>query len=457
MNGKTFLSSENGSIPGNLLWFLTLATVTGISVDTVNAFRVQHQLQVATDASAVAAAAHIDDIQAAKTIAVELASRNLPEQLHGTAVTEELVQIGRYDPVTFGFVEMETDANAVRVSASRQGLNSVQTFLMWLSGVGSLEAHATSVAIALQSPSVGCTDGTILTSNFMSTGGNNTFNGSICIHGENGLQTGGNDFYSEDVRLSAASIDSVSIASTRPNSATADEVRAEQNLSPTIIPELNGMHSDLQAELSGEDGNEYRGSTLPSFMEGANVVELQASWVVLKEPGSLQPWEQNNPGVVEVQSNTVYLAPGSVTFEGNVDASNLAIVAQQSIIIGGGANLEFESVYFFAGQDINASGSVSWGDPATYCDDGTYNSYLFARSSLSLGGATGIYGVVGAAPRFSPGGAMESAGGLYFEATQYTSLGGNYNITGCGFVLESEIGLAEPEFEAANGATALVN
>lgn len=81
-----------------------------------------------------------------------------------------------------------------------------------------------------------------------------------------------------------------------------------------------------------------------------------------------------------------------------------------------------------------------WGAEDKYCEDGEYRVHLFSEQSLSLGGfgpETGFYGVMGAAPRFSPGGAMKNAGGLYIETEGWTSLGGGMNLTGCNTPLAS--------------------
>ncbi len=448
---KSFLfrRTEGGATVGNILWFIVAAMVSGVALDGANAWRLQQQLQIAADAAALAAAANIEDQTEASRIALEVAGLNLAAA-HGDAILDTDIVFGIWDETTGAFEAGETPSNAVRVTAQRNAErdNQIGTFLLKLAGIDRLNAAAQSMALAVTTAS-GCENATILTSASMSTGGGNTWNNDVCLHGETGVHTGGNDYYGEGVYVSAANESDVVINTVASGSRSAEEVAVGRSLQPVIVPQLDTMFNTLWTELSGRDGQTYTTGTLPSFMSGATIRELSATWVVFKPAGSLQPWEHSNPGVVEIAENTIYVAPGSVTFEGNVDADNIAIIANNMIQIGGGANLSFTNVYFFAGTQFNASGSVLWGDPATYCDSGSYNAYLFARTFMSLGGAAGVYGVVGAAPQFSPGGAMQSAGGVYFEASTNVALGGNYNVTGCGSSLSSEVTIQEPSLSGS--------
>ena len=103
---------------------------------------------------------------------------------------------------------------------------------------------------------------------------------------------------------------------------------------------------------------------------------------------------------------------------------------------------------------LNFSGSVDWGATTSPCNV-EYGVYAFGTQSLSLGGWTSgsrVSGMVGAAPRFEPGGAMNGTG-VYFESDSFLSLGGNMDITGCGETRQSDFELADLREQEDSGVS----
>jgi len=126
---------------------------------------------------------------------------------------------------------------------------------------------------------------------------------------------------------------------------------------------------------------------------------------------------------------------------------------QSDIGVGGGNKLFFDDVYFI-GSNLNFSGSVDWGATTSPCNV-EYGVYAFGTQSLSLGGWTSgsrVSGMVGAAPRFEPGGAMNGTG-VYFESDSFLSLGGNMDITGCGETRQSDFELADLREQEDSGVS----
>lgn len=454
---RAFLSDEGGSgTISALFWFLTTLMLLAVAVDGSNAWRAQHQLQVAADATALVAAAHATRETDARILAQRAIALNLGPLGLGDAIADGDIVFGRYDPEADLFETGMADPNAVHVVArrTRDRLNSVPAYLLKLIGRADWEIGAVAVAMMRTQPA-GCSSATVVTRDVLSLGGGSTWLGDVCLHGERGVQTGGNGHYGKDVRISAADPDTIRINSIRPSSEiTAQDLARVTSLEPRILPLLPQLHQAARAAVQGRDGQVHtaQDSPFPAFMAGAQVVELTAHHVVFKPAGSLKHWEKSNPGIVEIATNTIYHAPGSVTFAGNVDASRVAIVAQQSLIIGGGANLAFEDVFFLVGDTINAAGNIRWGKADSYCDSGRFNSYLFAGKRLSLGGGTRIHGVVGAAPTFAPGGALNGAGGIYFEADKRITMGGAAHVSGCDAPLESDFPIAVPGTVPAQGS-----
>jgi hypothetical protein len=402
--------------------FLTIAilAVAGLVIDQSNAWRERTRMQVAADAAALAAATSIDN----PVVGIERGLATA-ERILGDAgqISAEDFSFVSYDFETGSFVR-DGDINAVIVEARRnEGRgNALPTHLLKLVGFNSWDMIVFSVACAAPAGGVDCAVAAIITSYFMDTGGGNTMNGRVCLHGETGILTGGNDWYDEDVRLSSGSVNRITVNSYSPSDLSLDDLRVEEDLSPVIVPQLQAIHNDLWDALYTSGVTEYSGDLLPrSIFDSEDpipVVRVEGWWGI--QPNALA-------------ENTIYVVNGGVQFAGAVDIENVAIISNQGIGVGGGFNLRFDNI-FFMGTQLNLAGNVTWGPWFNTCDATEFGVYLLGTQSLSMGGwgnATSINGVIGAAPQFNPGGSM-NASGVYFESTGYLPLGGDININGCG-------------------------
>lgn len=455
---KSLLIDEDGwgSVAG-LFGSMILMVMGGFAIDVANAYRVEKQMQIATDAAALAAASSLSNQTMALDRARETLLRNLPESLHGQAIRDTDFTFGHFSEGHRHFVptEHEDRINAVRVDAARseERENRVPLYISQLLGAPDWTIRTHSVAMSTsEAIPLGCDDALIATRNFMQTGGGNEWLGSICLHGDTGVHTGGNDFYVPGVKLSALRKATITINHIARGSYAEDDperLKVEQEMQFPLLESLPQRFNAIMSELSAyETGDIYEGDALPTFYRGKRVVHLESTWVTMKTPGTLQSWEQNGSGA-ELEDDTIYVAPGGVSIAGNVDADRVAIIAEGMINIGGGANVGYEDAFLFAAGQLGGSGAVQWGNPEHYCDAGRFNSYLLSLTSLSMGGTKGTYGVVGAAPRFNPGGAFRNSGGLHFETDESVSLGGNYRVEGCGEPLESEYEIFRPSQEGS--------
>ncbi|NPD15616.1 hypothetical protein HOY34_10425 [Xinfangfangia sp. D13-10-4-6] len=457
-NFRQFTRDQSGAVSVATLFLLVLALLmAGVAVDSANAWRMQNRLQIAADAAALGAAAQLPDREKATEIAQELMRRNLDAGTHTFGPSD--LRFGSIDE-TGAFFEHDDDAEAVRVDTGmteKRG-NPLGTMFLRLVGVPTLSPSGGSIAVSSggdgTNASPGCEDAMILTDNSMDIGGGNTLDGKICLHGRNGLHTGGNDWYSPEVRLSAQSAQDVTVNHVRQGSATAEQVRTGSDLRPVVLPKLQSMFDELWAALEVPDANGrdlqvdgyYTGDLLPDFLKDAQgriaIVYIDNGWWTA-QPGDLKP-------------NTVYVVNHGMQIAGNVQAQKVGIIAKGQIGIGGGPNLHYTDNFFFATGMINSGGDIQWGDAGKYCENGRYSVYTFSvNSTVSLGGwggGAGAHGLFGAAPGFNPGGAMRNSGGLYFEARNFVPLGGNLKFNGCGKRLNAEYDQALPEAKPAKAA-----
>lgn len=444
-----FIKNEDGA--GNamsIMWAVAFLGLSGVAIDGANGWRVQNQIQVAMDSAAMSAAPLLPDEDAALAKAVEVARLNLPPSIHGDIINVDSVKMGAWDSETQTLdVEAEVK-NAVVVRASRDAENGtgVRTFLFKLFGTNAFSTDAQALAVVAYAPGGGprieerlptCAAASFLTSNFIDTGGGNRFNGEVCLHGATGVRTGGGDFLGPQLRISAERLSDITINATAPGSAAPEDVTVEQEISPRILPQLTEMFDARWDALYESGVSTYSGDLIPAnvFRDDGTVDVVQINegfWTI--EADDLQP-------------NTVYMVNHGAQFAGEIDAQDIAIIARGQIGVGGGPGLKFNDVFLFGTGALNFSGDVEWGRAEDFCDSGRFNTYLFSYDSVSLGGSGHTYGVVGAAPRFAPGGAMKAAGGVYFEASQFTALGGDMDITGCEVPLASDFELTEQEPE----------
>lgn len=445
---EQFRNDEDGSATVmGLSFFLTAAIIMGLSLDQANAWRNQTQIQIAADAAALAGSANLSDATQARTIALQTARLNLGEN---ASITPDDIQLGHLDPNTLTFVagpDASGSFEAVQVEASRttDRSNAVPTFLLKLIGRDEFNVSAQSVA-AMQpdiaaSGSAGCEDAVFLSTSTVQTGGSNELNGAVCIHGQTGVATGGGDYYSTEVRMSSPELDDIYLASYGPDNLPESAIKVARGMEPVLLPRLNDMHNALWSALWNSNVSEYDGDLLPGFLvDGtpANVVRKNGWW-------NIQP--------NELVENTIYVVNGGAQFAGGVDIDNIAIIAKQGIGTGGGHNLSFNNV-FFMGTQLNLAGNVSWGNRSDACADDEYGVYLFGTQSLSMGGwgqTAKVSGVVGAAPSFNPGGAMQATG-VYFESGSHLDLGGNIEVNGCGTARSSDYELADVQMSVGSSS-----
>lgn len=131
-----FKSDQDGS--GTILSiFMSVGLLVGmgVAIDVTNAFRTQKQLQLTSDAEALAATTLVGDQDAAIQRGLDVTARNLKDDIHGGAVSAEDFEFGTFDEEIREFTVSEFP-NAVRVPANHDTSrnNSVYTYVVGLIG-----------------------------------------------------------------------------------------------------------------------------------------------------------------------------------------------------------------------------------------------------------------------------------------------------------------------------------
>lgn len=450
-----FRRDEEGSASvGGIFFTITALGLTGLALDQANAWQEQTHLQIAADAAAMAAATNVHDFDAARTLGLEVAKRNLGSD---ALIGQNDFDFGIWDEeaATFTSTADQESANAVRVSVDRRESDgdALPTYLLRFVGIDSWDIGATSIALTEVSDGSGgggtgpnCNMMTVISYGAVQTGGGNLLKKGVCIHGQMGVATGGGDTYDTEVTFSAPNVEDIYVASYKPNNLPEEDLTMVRNLEPSILPQVNDIWVDLWTELYIGAPETYQGDLLPDFLYtngAANVVIKEGWW-------SIQPGE--------IEENTIYVVNGSAQFAGDLDAQNVAFLVNGDFGTGGGWNLHFEDVYII-GKNIGLAGNVTWGESGTQCKKDYFSVYLLGTESLSMGGwgnSVSVNGVIGVSPDWNPGGNMK-ARNVYFETGvpgysddtdmgdyNETSLGGDLSVNGndCSFELSSIYDLA---------------
>jgi hypothetical protein len=462
LNSKSnFIADEEGSatILG-LFFFLSSAVILGLALDQANGFRVQTQMQIATDAGALAGAAHLNDEEHARSLAVEVANMNLPEN---GQITGEDILFGHIDPDTFSFVAGESEEGgftALSVDASRTTAaeNAVPTYLLKLVGFDTLNVVTDSVAAAQSNFGgggyAGCEDAVFYSESSVSAGGGYDFEGAVCVHGNGSdlsggtyVHSGGNETFSKEVRYSAPDIDAIYLGSSySPAELDLDEIIVERSMEPSLLPILDSMYDELWTALWDDEAETTQNALLPDFLfddGAAQVVRIDGDWTgYTTDPGSWYTLPLLEPG-------NIYVVDGNVQIPYNSDISDVAIITSGTVNVGGGGNTQFDNFFLLAQGSVISSQAATWGPSGDVCQSGVYSVYLFSLDRLSFGTVTGgqASGVVAAAPSMSIGGAM-TASGVYFETSNHFDLGGAMDISACGDARQPDYTLTDFSIES---------
>ncbi len=138
---------------GNVAIMVALAAAcligfAGLFVDAAYLYTLKTKLQSAADAAALAAVRELPDENAARSVAVLYAERNLPAEVHGSALTVDDVEVGTWDTEHRTFVPGGAIPNAIRltVSRSQEKANEARTFFASLLGFAEVDVRTQAIA-----------------------------------------------------------------------------------------------------------------------------------------------------------------------------------------------------------------------------------------------------------------------------------------------------------------------
>ena len=414
-----------------IFWTTMLLIMSGFVLDVANAYRIRALLQATADASALAAARELPNPGQARKAARDLAALNMPEEEHGDVMPNRMIALGAWDETSGRFIEGQQPYDAVQTTAARGAGagRDLPTFLIGLVGTDAWKIAASSTARARSGGGGAsrnlCPSSMLITEANISMAGTTRVNDGVCLHADTQIHFGGNNETEEGARYSVSPSGTFGnkpgITGVEGQSIDPDSVTFKQNLSPVILPQRQAIFDNLWNTLYHSGIGEYSGPLLPDNLHDpvtgtARVVRVNQWWWTV-QPGDLQPY-------------TIYMVNHGVQLAGNVDAQNVAIIANGQLQVGGGSNMHFDSIYFF-GRDSLQLASGRYGYTSDWCQSGEFDVYMKTLGSLQIYGDYQLYSTLIMAPTIGGAGGWSAAGGVYIETKNSVTLGGSYNIDSC--------------------------
>ncbi len=151
---RTFAYDTRGSLaPISAVGLIVIFAAGALGVDYVRATALQRSLSMTADAAALAAASALPNADAARSIALEYAEKNMPSSKYGNVLTAADIEIGSWDSDTRTFTpagdqERVFDGTAVRVTTRAASANGNQASTFFASVVGTEGVDVSISAVA---------------------------------------------------------------------------------------------------------------------------------------------------------------------------------------------------------------------------------------------------------------------------------------------------------------------
>ena len=166
---KKFYRDEEGiATVWAMFWLIICFALSGLAIDTANAWKVKQILQSTADVSSVSSAMEFyftnpdDDLEErVKSVANAFATANMNESRYGDVLPDESIYLGHWDGNTFS-PDLSSGAispNAVLVITEQLDDFSLGTFFLRFIGILSFDVRASSVAAYIRP---GCDGAAIL-------------------------------------------------------------------------------------------------------------------------------------------------------------------------------------------------------------------------------------------------------------------------------------------------------
>lgn len=409
---KQFIRNEDGiATVWSIFWLILCFSISGLAIDTTNAWKIKQIMQSAADAAAHAGALELGTVgndlivDAVQESANQYASLNMNPDRFGDVLVDNDIKVGYWDNDAQSFSEMHASSveipNAVRVVIRQDGVSgaSVSTFFLRFVGFDEFTIAASAIVQRFVAQCEG--DG------IFANGDNNSSAGQIytdgfCMHGEAGITFSQRNTFEQGTIASTPTLDNCGPSPTSctddHNPGIEDALRVASYINgkvariDTYITELQYQYSDYQPEYIDQNqpiiyvnANDFDASTLQA--ERIYVVSCNLGQNL--DLGA--PTSGNNSGD-NGRSNGNGNGNGGNNGGGHSDEAPL--LRSEFVLVGLGCNFVF--------------------DPSIHYEDATFATTATGNQSIS--GSAGV--ILGKDDGCTQGGEVVAitAGSVHFSA-----------------------------------------
>ncbi len=148
-NVEAFLQDRRGSVFAIMGFGLVMAAgLAALAIDMSYLYGLKGRLQTTADFAVLAAVSQLPDEDAARTMALDYAAKNMPASEHGGVLANADVVTGNWDAGTRTFTPAGDSINAVRVVTRRSQANGNAAGLFFASILGFNQVDVETTAIA---------------------------------------------------------------------------------------------------------------------------------------------------------------------------------------------------------------------------------------------------------------------------------------------------------------------
>ena len=139
---KEFNRDKSGSVVAYAAFSAAvMISMAALGVDGSNLYLTKARLQSAADAAALAAAKQLPDQTSARTQALTISAKNVP-QSYGTVTSSSDIVTGIYSPSTHSFTATNSSPNALEVFTHRTAANGNPVPLYFAGIFGAVQSRA---------------------------------------------------------------------------------------------------------------------------------------------------------------------------------------------------------------------------------------------------------------------------------------------------------------------------
>jgi len=355
----SFIQDEDGiATVWAMGWLVLCLALSGLAIDTTNAFRIKQMLQDTADIAAHAgvlelATAGNADIEArVEAAANQFADLNMGNKRFGDVLINSDILVGTWDPLAKTFVEMPVGSvvspNAVKVVARQSGGASsvVGTFFLRFVGFNFFTLDASAVAMQFVSK---CDRDGIIAGGIVKLSTQQQFLDGFCIHGQQGIDMSVANYFELGTIASMPDLALCGPSSghcLNDKNAGVEEALRQYTMVPDKVAKIDTYITELQNPLSALQPNFIKdaillGADLRTIVKTVDSADFDASTLLPDTINVVKCSKGNN--------NLNLGAPSSGNGNGNGNGNGKPAVPQAPtiksnvVVVGIGCDFVFDS------------------------------------------------------------------------------------------------------------------